>query len=376
MSAKSPGLSDLIAAGITDGGPLTFARFMELALYHPQLGYYASGRAKIGRGGDFYTNVSVGSVFGRVLAAQFREMWHHLGQPAEFCLVEQGAHDGQFAEDVLAALPDLPLTYWIVEPSAPLREMQLEKLPSQGDRVQWAADLESLPVFEGVHFSNELVDALPFHLVQSNGSAWEELFVTVRDGAFAFVPAAPSPSLEDDLRAYPTRPAGARAEVRPAVRGWLHTLGEKLHTGYVLAVDYGFPRAQLLAPHRREGTFSCYRSHRRDARPLEEPGQKDITAHVDFTALAAAARESGFRVGGFTDQHHFLVGASESLLKALDGPPDPAAQKMLRGLQALLHPESMGTQFHYLALSKGLADPKPLAGFRHARDAEGALFTT
>ena len=91
---------------------------------------------------------------------------------------------------------------------------------------------------------------------------------------------------------------------------------------------------------------------------------------------AAAARESGFRVGGFTDQHHFLVGASESLLKALDGPPDPAAQKMLRGLQALLHPESMGTQFHYLALSKGLADPKPLAGFRHARDAEGALFTT
>jgi len=141
-----------------------------------------------------------------------------------------------------------------------------------------------------------------------------------------------------------------------------------MRTGWVLVVDYGFLRDQLLAPHRREGTFSCYQAHRRDARPLEEPGKKDITAHVDFTALAETARTNGFEIEGFADQHHFLVGASESLLKTLDGPPDPASQKLLRALQTLLHPESMGTQFHYLALSKGLAPHSPPSGFRYARE--------
>ncbi len=363
---KMPALPDLIAAEIAQGGPHSFARFIELALYHPQLGYYASGRAKIGRGGDFYTNVSIGPVFGRVLAGQFREMWRHLGQPAGFCLVEQGAHDGQLAADVLSALPDLPLQYWIVEPSASLRELQQETL--RGRAVRWAESLEDLPTFDGVHFSNELVDALPFHLVQSTGDTWEELFVVSHQDGFAFRPAAPSPALRDDLREFPSRPAGTIAEVRPVVRGWLGALGKKIRTGWVLVVDYGLSREKLHAPHRREGTFSCYQGHRRDAKPLEDPGNKDITAHVDFTALMAAARENGFRVEGFADQHHFLVGASESLLKSLDGPPDSASQKLLRTLQTLLHPESMGTQFHYLALSKGLAPPHRLSGFRHARE--------
>jgi len=373
MCAKSPGLRDRIAAEIAARGPLTFARFMDLALYHPQLGYYASGRAKIGRSGDFYTNVSVGPVFGRILAGQFRAMWHHLGKPARFCLVEQGANDGQLAEDVLAALPDIPLQYWIVEPSAPLRERQQEKLRARAGRIHWADRLDALPVFDGVHFSNELVDALPFHLVQSNGETWEELFVESRAGAFAFAPAPPTAELQDALRNFPARPDGTIAELRPAVLPWLDDLSRKLRAGFVLIVDYGFPREALLAPHRREGTFSCYHAHRRDALPLLNPGDKDITAHVDFTALAQAAQNAGWRGEGFTDQHHFLVGASEDLLRSLDGPPDAETQKTLRALQSLLHPESMGTQFHYLALSKNIRAGCPLSGFRYARPMAAAL---
>lgn len=365
---KSPGLNNLLASEIARRGPLTFARFMELALYHPEFGFYASGRSRIGREGDFYTNVSVGPVFGRVLAGQFQEMWHRLGRPAPFVLVEQGAHSGQFAADVLRTLPgDFPVRYVIIEPSPRLRQQQTETLAPLEKPVQWFASLEEMPEFTGVHFSNELVDALPFHLVRSTGDGWEELGVTMEEGVLEFAPCPPAPAIAAELTRFPSRPAGTLAEVRPAVRDWIHTLSNRMHAGFVLVVDYGFPREVLHAPHRREGTFSCYRDHHRDAHPLEDPGDKDITAHVDFSALADAARQTGFQVEGFADQYHYLVGASETLLRSLEGPPDPAAQKTLRALQTLLHPESMGTQFHYLALSKNVTHGEKLSGFRHSR---------
>ena len=365
---KSPGLNNLLAAEIVRQGPLTFARFMELALYHPEFGYYASGRAHIGREGDFYTNVSVGPVFGRVLAGQFQEMWHHLGCPAPFVVVEQGAHTGQFAADVLRALPDkFPIHYHIVEPSPVLRQQQNAALAPLGRSVHWAASLEELPEFTGVHFSNELIDALPFHLVRSTGSGWEELRVGLEHDTLTFQTTAPSSAIAAEMARLPQRPAGTMAELRPAVRDWIRSVSDRMGAGFILVVDYGFPREALLAPHRREGTFSCYRHHRRDARPLEDPGEKDITAHVDFSALADAARDSGFHVEGFADQYHFLVGASETLLRSLEGPPDAASQKTLRALQTLLHPESMGTQFHYLALAKDVPSGEKLSGFRHSR---------
>ena len=146
-----------------------------------------------------------------------------------------------------------------------------------------------------------------------------------------------------------------------------------MNKGFVLIVDYGFPRFELLAPHRTNGTFSCYRAHRRDSRPLEDPGEKDIAAHVDFTALGEAALAAGFRIEGFADQHHYLVGASHDFLAKTSHPPDELSQKNLRGLQTLLHPESMGTQFHYLVLSKGVA-LATLSGFKFARDVRKQLF--
>ncbi|CAN5651878.1 hypothetical protein BH09VER1_BH09VER1_52890 [soil metagenome] len=373
MCEKSPRLSDLIAAEIVAQGPISFARFMALALYHPQLGYYASGRAKIAQaGGDFFTNVSVGPVFGRILAGQFCEMWERLERPTRFCLVEQGANDGQLAADVLAALSAemLPtLEYWIVEGSESLRRQQEQRLAPFAGKVRWARDLAELPPFVGVHFSNELIDALPFHLIRSTGEVWDELKVAREGDDFVFVGEAPPVALAGEIATLPQRASGYVTEVRPAAREWIAALGARLQAGYVLVVDYGFTREELLSLERTEGTFSCYRAHHRDAKPLEEVGEKDITAHVDFTALGEAALEAGFRVDGWADQHHFMVGASESLLRRLEGPPTAETQKLLRTLKTLLHPESMGTQFHYLALSKGLGEHTALPGFRYGRPA-------
>lgn len=377
MCRKSPSLEALISAEIESLGPMTFARFMELALYHPAHGYYSSGQASIGKAGDFFTSVSVGPLFGQLLARQFEEMWAALGKPERFTLVEQGANDGQLALDILSTLKGdfaQACEYCIIEPLDNLQARQREKL--HGQKVSWRRDVTDLSDFEGVHFSNELIDALPFHLLRSNGESWEESHVAMEEGRFVFLSRTPSEAVLPLLSSLPRRPAGTMAELRPAAALWMNQLSAKLRRGFILVIDYGFPREKMFARHRHEGTFSCYRDHKRDAKPLEDPGLKDITSHVDFSALAESALTAGLRIEGFADQHHFLVGASESLLRALDGAvPDAATRKTLNALRTLLHPESMGTQFHYLAFSKNLPNPSSLSGFRHARDPRTVLFT-
>jgi SAM-dependent MidA family methyltransferase len=375
MCAKSLAHHKIVSE-IEANGPLTFARFMEVALYDPESGYYASGRARIGKKGDFFTNVSVGATFGQILASQFGEMWCRLGRPARFALVEQGANDGQLALDILSAVASEILEaveYWIIEPFPALRRLQEKKLQNLEARVNWVDDLKTLPVFDGIHLSNELIDSFPFHLLRSNGSVWEELCVSADEDRLAFEVARPSTVLAGVLKALPPRPAGTIAELRPVACDWIRALAGRMNKGFVLIIDYGFPRFELLAPHRTNGTFCCYRAHRRDSRPLEDPGEKDISAHVDFTALAEAALAAGFRLEGFADQHHYLVGASHELFAKVSNPPDELSQKSLRALQTLLHPESMGTQFHYLALSKGVALAPPLSGFKFARHAQQQL---
>jgi len=377
MCAKSLALHKILVE-IAAKGPLTFARFMDLALYDPVAGYYASGRGKIGKHGDFFTNVSVGPIFGSILAGQFREMWSRLGRLSRFALVEQGANDGQLALDILSALDEdmlEALDYWIVEPFPILRRLQEQALKRFETKTHWVENLDALPGFDGIHFSNELVDALPFHLIRSRGDEWEELCVAAREDRLVFDVRDPGKLLADQLKVFPRRVEGTIAEMRPAACDWIQALASKLRTGFVLIIDYGFSREELLAPHRTDGTYSCYRAHRRDARPLDEPGEKDISAHVDFTALAGSALDAGFRIEGYTDQHHYLVGASQDLLNKLDHPLDAISQKTLRALQTLLHPESMGTQFHYLALSKGINPAQRLSSFRFARDPHQVLFS-
>lgn len=366
MSARSPSLSDRIRREIKTQGPLPFSRFMDLALYDPLEGYYTSGRAAVGREGDFFTSVSIGPVFGTVLAGQFLEMWEALGRPPEFRLVEQGANDGRLSSDILKALSETPLAgvpLTIIEPASILREKQAATLA--GCDVQWVERPEDLPPFDGVHFSNELFDALPFDILEARAGAWLELQVHAEEAGFSFKP-PPHPIENIGL---PPRPDGYRTELRRQQHDLIEALSSRLRRGFLLAIDYGMPRAELLAPHRSGGTLACYAQHRRDDAPLENPGQKDITAHVDFTALAQDAAASGFALEGYTDQHHFLVGAATGLLKSLDGAaPTRSTLKLLRSLRTLLHPETMGTQFKSILFSKKAPLAKPLSGFQHAGD--------
>ena len=367
MSGKSPGLEARLAAEIAAGGPMPFDRFMERALYDPEAGYYASGRSAIGRHGDFFTNVSIGPVFGEVLASQFVEVWRALGEPAGFALVEQGAGDGQLARDILEALAATPLgsvRLYIIEPSDALRKTQAGKLASHN--VSWVDDAAALPQICGAHYSNELFDAFPVHLVRSTGDGWAELHVGRENDAFTWREMPVAGELAGIVAAFPARPKGFTTEVCLSHRPLLHALAAKITRGFLLAVDYGMSRESLLAEHRTEGTLACYRGHRRDSNPLESPGEKDITAHVNFSLLVRDAAAAGWEFGNFADQHHFLVGAATSLLLAMDGrPPDAAGRKKLGSLRMLLNPETMGRQFHAILFSKGISGVD-LSGFQHA----------
>ena len=369
-------LAARLVAEIASAGPMRFDRTMARALFDPEHGYYASGHARIGREGDFYTSVSVGRAFGRVLAEQFAEIWDRLGRPEKFDLVEQGANDGRLAADVLEALherhPDClgALRVTLIEPFPRLTAQQRETLAAWSC-VRWISTLDELEPFTGVHFTNEYADALPVRLFVRRGDAWLERHVVVREGALAFLD-LPVAELPRELPETATE--GYLAETRPEVADWIAAVAARLERGVMLAVDYGFPRAQLYAPWRTAGTLSCYRSHKRDADPLESPGEKDLTAHVDFTALAEAGLAAGLELAGFTDQYHFLVGAGTPWLLDLEkATPSPQRDADLRALKSLLHPETMGTQFKYLALARGLALTPRLAGFRHAAPAAAQL---
>lgn len=367
MSGKSPGLEARLAEEIEASGPIPFERFMERALYDPQSGYYSSGRAAIGKAGDFFTNVSIGPVYGEILAGQFVEMWQELGCPNGFHLIEQGAGDGQLAQDVLEGLDGTPLAgvpMVLIERSEKSRAAQAANLA--GRNVSWVTCAEDLPELCGVHYSNELFDAFPVHLVRSNGEGWDEVCVGCEGHAFVWHARPPDGELAVALENYPRRPSGFTTEICLSHRPLLRTLADRISCGFLLAVDYGMSWDSLLAEHRTAGTLSCYRGHRRDSNPLEAPGEKDITAHVNFTRLTDDAVEAGWKFLNIADQHHFLVGAAASLLLSMDGKiPDGSARKKLRSLQTLLHPESMGQRFHAIVFSKGIGGAN-LSGFQYA----------
>ena len=369
-----------IRDGIRARGPVPFAWFMEQALYHPAHGYYSSGRCAIGRHGDYFTSVSVGPLFGQLLAAQFAEIWERLERPNDFVIVEQGAHQGEFATDVLETLREsnpkffAQLRYRIIEPFALLRQRQEGVLRQFGDQVQWVESLETMEPFCGVHFSNELLDAMPVHLLVATGEReecrWRERLVERTSCGFTFVERpVTDPRLRARLRQIPPAPApGYETEINLAALEWIATLARRLRRGAVLVADYGLPREEFYAPSRRGGTLQCYAEHRVLPSLLENVGEADLTTHVEWTSLAEEAQECGLRVAGFTDQHHFLTGL-------LSTHPELAlaAADRSRALQTLIHPELLGTKFQFLGLTKEFPAGTSLGGFRFARESRKVL---
>ncbi len=360
----NPALIRLIRAEIEKRGPVSFAWFMQQALYHPEHGYYSSGRCAIGRTGDYFTNVSVSSLFGQLLSAQFVEIWERLGKIDNFVIVEQGAHDGQFARDVLECsqkhVPEFfaALRYRIVEPFPILQERQRRTLEPFRDKVEWGDSLQS---FVGVHFSNELLDAMPVRLI----SGGMEKLVDLEGDKFVFI----EPQVSQAATAcQATEQKGAFNQ--PAL-DWVDSVAASLERGYVIAIDYGLLAEEFQAK------IQVRAQHRNLDSPFEQIGHADITMHVDWSSIIERAQAKGLRVAGFTDQHHFLTGIVSE--PGRGGSPEPPADncgqplladspKRKRALQTLLHPEMLGRAFQVLALEKNI-DPGAtrLAGFKFAR---------
>ena len=356
----NPALIEFIPNEIRERGPQSFAWFMQQALYHPEHGYCSSGRCAIGRKGDYFTNVSVGPLFGRLLGAQFVEIWDRLGKTDNFVIVEQGAHDGQFARDVLESVekraPEFfaALRYRIVEPFPILQERQSRTLELFRDKIEWC---DSLQPFVGVHFSNELLDAMPVRLI----SGGREKFVGVDGDKFVFV----------------DRPADEDMRFNQAALDWIERLAANLQRGYVITIDYGRSAAEF------QGAVQVRARHQNLDSPFEQIGHADITMHVDWPSIAERAEANGLCVTGFTDQHHFLTGIISELGRGDSREPTagdwsqsplPDSSRTKRELQTLLHPEMLGRAFQVLALSKNVDSAAPkLAGFKFAREPASVL---
>lgn len=326
-------LSEIVADEIrrTPAHAISFARFMELALYHPQFGYYNRSQPIIGKSGDFYTSVSVGPLFGQLLA-------HFLTREKIETIVEAGANDGSLARDILTASPTF--NYLIVEPSAVLRAKQQSTLRAFSN-VAWFDSLEKLPPLRGAIISNELLDAFPCHRLQWTGAHWIELAVSEN---FQFVPIPVQTEIPPALvQLQPHLPRNFTVEHAPAAANWWRAAAEKLQHGLILAVDYGDEQHNLWTPNRPNGTLRACQNHRLADNPLAAPGQQDLTAHVNFTPLIETAQASGLKTELLQTQSRFLTQLATELFQST--PPTPA---QLRQLQTLTHPAHLGHSFKVL----------------------------
>lgn len=336
---------------------MSFPDFMAAALYDPQLGYYARGTSQVGRAGDFFTSVSVGPLFGRLLARRFLRHWQDAGRPQRWRIIECGAHDGRLAADVLGELAGLDalafsaVEYVICEPLPVLRAAQMETLHGFAGRVRHVSQggevaAEPLP---GLAYGNEVLDALPCHLVEWQPGGWQELQVTLSAGVLALeAREIDDPALLAALAPLGTDfPAGYRTEVRTCYKEFLAPLAAALCDPLMLWIDYGFEREDYYHPSRNEGTLRTFAGHREGDDPLAAPGEQDITAHVDFTAVREAGLALGARNAVLRSQGAWLTELAREWLLEMEGRPQPA---LLRQFQTLTHPAQLGARFQILEL--------------------------
>lgn len=384
-----------IEAEISEHGPLPFSRYMEICLYDPEFGYYSRNAAQFGKAGDFYTSSDVHAVFARLLARQFEEMWRVLGSPQHIALLELGPGRGLFARDVLdwseKKFPDFfyALRYELVEQSPALQARIEETLrrhleSGRAEIGTSGAKAHSSPELNGgtevapfqrnraqsdatTIFANEFFDAMPVEVVSCEGS----LRVDVRNGHFVEMWAPSSAEELEFLDRYSIHPEpGERVEVPLASMKQMIRVA-KIERGFVVAIDYGYTREEQLAG-RHRGTLKAIRKHSLSANPYEAPGEQDITADVNFTALAAIASQNGFHVQKLITQSQFLMGIGEpnQFADAFEDCRLPQERaKVALQLKHLVTPAGMGESFHVLVASKGVDEKKAsaLAGLSFGR---------
>jgi SAM-dependent MidA family methyltransferase len=349
-------LQQIIRAEIAADGPLSCARFMELALYHKVHGYYEKRSDQVGAGGDFITSVSVGDLFGRLLATRFAEWLRELrddGRQEPFQIVETGAHTGQLAVDVLTELqtcyPALfeLLDYVIVEPSAERTKWQQATLAAFGNKVTWLSGWQDASPVSGIIFSNELLDAFPLHRFVREGNKWSELRIGVTGDSFDWinVPTKLSAGVPEELAKQ--LPDGFVIERSPAAERWWSDAARGLREGWLMTIDYGSTQDDLRQSGRTAGTLRAYRNHSLADNPLADPGEQDLTAHVNWSAIQQAGEDAGLDTVELTDQSRYLTRILARAVEA-DSGRWQLSPKQVRQFQMLTHPQHLGRKFQAL----------------------------
>jgi SAM-dependent MidA family methyltransferase len=362
--AHSHALTEILARRIRASGPITFAEFMRECLYHPVHGYYS--RTSAHRFGDYYTSVDVHPIFGRLLARQFAEMWALLGSPRKFVVAESAAGVGRLAGHILDfSARELPafygaLEYVAIERSAARRNEQAAHLAPHeaAGRALSAAEIPE-NISAGCIFSNELLDALPVHLVIAEHGSLREIFVGIENGRFVEQRGKLSmPALEAYFSAQGIALAeGQQAEVCFEACDWIECAGRALERGFVLTIDYGHEAGILYNDHHNRGTLLAYRDHTVTEKILDAPGEQDLTAHVNFTAIDLWGRRAGLARAGLVTQSQFLVALGRANEFADLYEPGQTEMEKLRArllLKNLIHPEGLGEKFQVLIQQKGI----------------------
>jgi len=368
-------LARLIAERIAVGGAITFADFMDQALYEPGLGYYTSAGRKVGAEGDFYTSMNVHSAFGRLIAKEIGRFWELLGSPAQFTIAEAGAGGGQLALDILDALCELNqplyqgLSYRFIEKEPSLKEAQERFLARHLPRLAWSSPEELAQGtlrLTGCIISNELFDAMPVHLVERTGEGLQEIYVDAAGGELVEKRGPlSSPELAEYLKRYQVQLLpGQRAEINLYAEGWIAAAAASLERGFVMSIDYGYLADELYAPQRKDGTLMCYHKHQTGEDPYELVGEQDITTHINFSALMAAGDAAGLKTAWYGEQYRFLLGTGlvEELMR-LEAAATSEQERLTHrlALKKLMLPEGgMGDTFKVLIQAKGVENPKLL----------------
>ncbi len=351
-------LANLIQAEIeSNHGWISFARFMELALYSPGLGYYSAGTSKFGHSGDFVTAPEISSLFGRTLARQLAQILHITGGD----IIETGAGTGVLAYQILtelAKLNTLPSHYYILEVSADLQERQRtylqQNLPHLADRIVWLNQLPS--TFSGVILGNEVLDSMPVHLVAWRENGLYERGVSIQDNRFAWREQPLTTGRLFETASKLTVPQGYVSEINLASQGFIASLAKILQQGIILMIDYGFGESEYYHPQRSEGTLMCHYRHHAHAEPFYLPGLQDITAHVDFSAISHSGISNGLQLLGYTTQASFLLNSGLTDILSETSPDNASAYLPLANqAQKLLSPSEMGELFKVIALGKNIS---------------------
>ena len=379
LQEHSDKLKRLISNVIQEqGGNITFAEYMNLALYAPGLGYYSAGLQKFGRLGDFITAPEISPIFSQCLALQCAQLMLPLDQPM---ILEVGAGSGTMAIELLSELErqaSLPEKYLILELSAELRDRQQqqihEKIPHLYPCFEWLDHLPEHP-FNGIVIANELLDAMPVHLLKIERQTVYERYVAVKNDDFIWQDDVPSQQrlqqraqsireLQQPLADLNDKPDQAYVtEINLYADDWIRSISKVLDSGAILLVDYGYTAQEYYHPQRSMGTLMCHYQHRRHDNPLILPGIQDITAHVDFSAVARAGQENGLQLSGFTTQAHFLMnGGLMDIAQRFDPENMLEYAAIAQQIKRLTLPDEMGELFIVILLSRNL--PISLAAFQ------------